>query len=148
MTKIDKIIYIDGIAHIAAVYNENGYQENIGLIELTNRINEQLKSIPSPEPIDWEEEQKRFEEDTRPSGLGVAYGHDVFNWLKKNYPSFQSGKELTRDEIGRLFEYLDKEYSEGKIDFAIRYDGEHFYIHPYGKDGETVDFYKSHILNR
>lgn len=47
----------------------------------------------------------------------------------------------TSEEFVRLCDYLKKEYSDGKIDFSMRFDGNHFYIHPSGKDGETIDFY-------
>ena len=50
-----------------------------------------------------------------------------------------------------LLNYFEKEIFEGKIDFRLRAtkieNGVEFYIHPDGRDGETIDFVLSHPIH-
>lgn len=54
-----------------------------------------------------------------------------------------SVNQMTAEQIGiKLISYLRDNRASGIIDFHLRIDSAtHFYIHPYNKDGDTLDIY-------
>ena len=50
-------------------------------------------------------------------------------------------KDMACDRIGRkIVKYLEENRAKGIIDFQLRIDSDtHFYLHPQGVDGETLD---------
>ena len=92
----------------------------------------------------WMACESHFDPQSEIGGAPSQINADFIEYLKLNGDSISQPQTYPSDlEMKKLHDYLEKEYAEGKIDHAGRYDiaNRHLYLHPDGECGETVDIY-------